>query len=172
MLYVKNLSDVQMLIREKFAGVQMPAELIMLDEALDRVLAEDVAFTEYIPAFDRSTVDGYALKGSDVFGCSDAMPAILKMVGEALMGKHTEIVLQAGQCVSVPTGGEIPQGADAVVMLEDTEDFGDGTIGVRKPCARVPTLFFGGMMVNPAVGSIKKERGFMRWISVPWQHWA
>jgi molybdopterin molybdotransferase len=137
---------------------------------LDRVLAEDVAFTEYIPAFDRSTVDGYALKGSDVFGCSDAMPAILKMVGEALMGKHTEIVLQAGQCVSVPTGGEIPQGADAVVMLEDTEDFGDGTIGVRKPCAPGANLIFRGMMVNPAMGSIKKERGFMRWISVPWQH--
>lgn len=158
MLRVKNLSDVQMLIREKFAGVQMPAELIMLDEALNRVLAEDVACTEYIPAFDRSTVDGYALKGSDVFGCSDAMPAILKMVGEVLMGKHTEIILQAGQCVSVPTGGEIPQGADAVVMLEDTEDFGDGTIGVRKPCAPGANLIFRGDDGKPGDGIYKKGK--------------
>jgi molybdopterin molybdotransferase len=149
MLNVKNLADVHALIEKRFGSYRTDAEKISIDNALNRVLAVDVAASEYVPAFNRSTVDGYAVKSSDIFGCSDAIPAILKLVGEAIMGKHTEMNLDQGQCVSVPTGGEVPDGADAVVMLEDAENFGDGTIGVRKPCTPGTNLIFRGDDVKP-----------------------
>ena len=144
MLTVKNLTDVQLIIQERFGSKRMNAENVPVESILSRVLAADVVAAENVPAFNRSTVDGYAVKGTDIFGCSDAIPAILKMVGESIMGKHTGIILKTGQCVSVPTGGDVPQGADAVVILEDAEDFGDGTIGIRKPCAPGTNLIFRG----------------------------
>ncbi|HOJ00156.1 MAG TPA: molybdopterin molybdotransferase MoeA [Anaerolineaceae bacterium] len=144
MLAVKALADVQMLVKDYFGEIRTAPEMISFENAADRILAEDIIARECVPAFPRATVDGYAVKCSDIFGCSDAIPAMLKLVGEAIMGKHTDRNLDSGQCVSVPTGGEVPEGADAVVMLEDVEDFGDGTIGIRKPVAPGSNLIFPG----------------------------
>ncbi len=149
MLTVQNLADVQTLIKTRFGKIQTSVENVPLDEALDRILAIDLTAGENIPNFTRSTVDGYAVKGSDIFGCTDAIPAILKLVGESVMGESMDIHLEKGQCVSVPTGGVIPQGADTVVMLEDAEVYGDGTIGIRKPCAPGTNLIFRGDDVQP-----------------------
>lgn len=149
MLTVQNLVDVQTLIQKRFGEIRAAVEDVPLEQALDRVLAADLTAKETVPNFTRSTVDGYAVKGSDIFGCSDAIPAVLKLVGESVMGEPANILLEAGQCVSVPTGGEVPQGADAVVMLEDVEVYGDGTVGVRKPCALGNNLIFKGDDVQP-----------------------
>ncbi|MBR1455979.1 MAG: molybdopterin molybdotransferase MoeA [Oscillospiraceae bacterium] len=149
MLEVKTPAEVLAMIRTEFAPLPDRTELVPLAEALGRVLAEAVAAEEYVPDFDRSTVDGYACRAADTFGCSDAIPAILPVAGQVLMGEGADFELSRGECVYVPTGGAIPQGADCAVMIEYTEDYGDGTIGVMKPGAPGMNLIFRGDDVFP-----------------------
>ena len=109
------------------------AERIPLEDSLHRILAEDIVSPTDLPPFNRSTVDGYALKARDTFGASESNPALVTVTGEVLMGLSTDLVVSYGQTVQVPTGGMIPEGADAVLMLEFSEPAGDQTIQVKKP---------------------------------------
>ncbi len=149
MLTIKSIDEVQELIRNHFASLRMPAESIALECALGRCLAEAVIAAEHVPDFNRSTVDGYAVIASDVFGCSESIPALLALVGEVAMGVHTALQLAKGKCAYVHTGSELPALADAVVMLEYAEDFGDGTIAINKPVAPGANLIFRGDDVKP-----------------------
>ena len=162
MLTVKTPDEVFSLIAGAFpCGVR--TENTSLLTACSRVLAEDVMSRDFVPGFDRSTVDGYAVRSADTFGCSDALPAILEKSGEVLMGEDAETELEKGCCVAVPTGGAVPPGADAVVMIEYTEDFGDGTIGVAKSVAPGANMIYKGDDVRP--GRAVLTRG--RKLSVP-----
>ena len=76
------------MIDAEFSPLADCVEAVPLVQAIGRVLAEDVVTTEYVPDFNRSTVDGYALRARDTFGCSDAIPAILPLAGEELMGEE------------------------------------------------------------------------------------
>ena len=156
MLYVKTPEEVLALIKEEFFPLGQ-TELVSLSDALGRILAENIAAEEYVPDFDRSTVDGYAVRASDTFGCTDAIPAILPLQQTVLMGEGADFSLNAGECVAVPTGGAVPKGADGVVMMEYTEDYGDGTIGVSKPAAPGQNLIFRGDDVCP--GKVILHRG-------------
>lgn len=98
-------------------------------------MADDVVSAEFIPNFNRSTVYGFAVKASDIQGSSDAIPAILTCVGETSMGEMTDLIVSYDQCVIVPTGGEVPEDADAVVMLEYVEAIGDHQYAFYKPSA-------------------------------------
>ena len=157
MLHVKTPEEVLALIETEFAPVA-GTELISLTAAMGRVLAEDIAATEYVPDFDRSTVDGYAVRARDTFGCSDAIPAILPLQGEVFMGEGAEFDLNPEECVAVPTGGALPKGADSVVMVEYTEDYGDGTIGISKSAAPGQNMIFRGDDVFPGKVILKKGR--------------
>ena len=157
MLYVKTPEEVLALIESEFNTVAC-AEVVSLSAAMGRVLAEDMVATEYVPDFDRSTVDGYAVRARDTFGCTDAIPAILPLQGEVLMGQGAAFALQPEACVAVPTGGALPQGADSVVMVEYTEDYGDGTIGVAKSVAPGQNMIFRGDDVFPGKVILKKGR--------------
>ena len=148
MLHVKTPEEVLALIEREFSPVE-DAELVSLSAAMGRILAEDIAATEYVPDFDRSTVDGYAVRARDTFGCTDAIPAILPLQGEVLMGEGAEFELNPEECVAVPTGGAVPRGADSVVMIEYTEDYGDGTIGISKSAAPGQNMIFRGDDVYP-----------------------
>ena len=156
MLHVKTPEEVLALIETEFAPVA-GTELVSLSQAMGRVLAEDIAATEYVPDFDRSTVDGYAVRARDTFGCSDAIPAILPLQGEVLMGEGAEFDLNAEECVAVPTGGAVPRGADSVVMVEYTEDYG-GEIGISKPAAPGQNMIFRGDDVYPGKVILQKGR--------------
>ena len=156
MLYVKTPEEVLALIETEFSEVAA-TEVVSLGCAMGRVLAQDIAATEYVPDFDRSTVDGYAVRAKDTFGCTDAIPAILPLQGEVLMGEGAEFALRAGECVAVPTGGAVPQGADSVVMIEYTEDYGDGTIGITKSVAPGQNMIFRGDDVFP--GKVILQKG-------------
>ena len=156
MLHVKTPEEVLALIETEFAPVA-GTELVSLSQAMGRVLAEDIAATEYVPDFDRSTVDGYAVRARDTFGCSDAIPAILPLQGEVLMGEGAEFDLNAEECVAVPTGGAVPRGADSVVMVEYTEDYG-GEIGISKPAAPGQNMIFRGDDVYPGKVVLQKGR--------------
>ena len=157
MLHVKTPEEVLALIESEFGAVA-PMETVSLGSAMGRVLAEDIAATEYVPDFDRSTVDGYALRARDTFGCTDAIPAILPMQGEVLMGEGAEFELNPEECVAVPTGGALPRGADSVVMVEYTEDYGDGTIGISRAVAPGENMIFRGDDVFPGKVILRKGR--------------
>ena len=148
MLEVKTPEEVLRLIEKEFKPLGQ-TESVPLSAALGRVLAEPITAQEYVPDFDRSTVDGYACRAADTFGCSDAIPAILNLAGEVLMGQGADFALSRDSCVYVPTGGAIPKGADCAVMLEYTEDYGDGTVGIMKPGAPGMNLIFRGDDVFP-----------------------
>ena len=156
MLHVKTPEEVLALIETEFAPVA-GTELVSLASAMGRVLAKDIAATEYVPDFDRSTVDGYAVRARDTFGCSDAIPAILPLQGEVLMGEGAEFDLNTEECVAVPTGGAVPRGADSVVMIEYTEDYG-GEIGISKPAAPGQNMIFRGDDVYPGKVILQKGR--------------
>ena len=127
MLNVITLEEALALIRREFVPAAAP-ERVPLGRALGRTLAEDVLAQEYVPDFDRSTVDGYALRARDTFGCSDAIPAILTRQGSIRMGEGAGFVLQEGCCASIPTGGALPQGADSVELLCRAESFAVGLV--------------------------------------------
>jgi molybdopterin molybdotransferase len=108
-------------------------EMVPLEQCTGRVLAAPVAADTDIPGFDRSVVDGYAVRSSDITGASDAFPALLRCVGRVAMGTGTtNCAVRTGECVYIPTGGVLPEGADAVVMVEYTENTGD-TVLMKKP---------------------------------------
>lgn len=157
MLEVKSPEEVWTLIGEEFIPFSEYSEEIDLSDAICRVLAEDIVTTEYVPDFNRSTVDGYAVRARDTFGCSDAIPAILPVTGEVLMGEDAKEPLAPETCVYVPTGGAVPEGADSVVMIEYTEDYGDGTIGVAKAVAPGQNMIYRGDDVYP--GKVILEKG-------------
>jgi len=97
------------------------SESIDVISSLDRVLAEEIIAPHPLPEFQRTTVDGYAVRARDTFGASDSLPAYLTLLGEVPMGNAPSFQIDAGQCASIHTGGMLPNGADAVVMLEYTQ---------------------------------------------------
>lgn len=110
-------------------------ETILTARALGRVLAEDVISKVDVPNFDRSTMDGFAVRARDTFGASEGMPAYLSVAGEIMMGQAALTEIAPGQAVKIATGGMLPPEADAVVMVEYTEDLGSGEIAVVRPVA-------------------------------------
>ncbi len=111
------------------------SETVATAEAYDRTLREAIAAPHPLPPFDRSTVDGFALRAKDTFGASPSLPAYLKVVGEVEMGKPAQQELAAEQAIVVHTGGMIPPGSDAVVMLEDTQFTREDEVEVLRAVA-------------------------------------
>ena len=110
-------------------------EEILVSNAFDRVLAQDVKALISVPEFDRSTVDGYAVIASDTGGACDSIPTFLKVVGESKMGEACDIEIKSGECVYVPTGSMLPKNSNACVMVEHTENITDDKIAVYEAVA-------------------------------------
>jgi molybdopterin molybdotransferase len=108
-------------------------ESVSLAEALHRVPAGPVLAPAALPGFDRSTVDGFAVRAADTFGASAGLPSYLDLLGAVRMGAAPDVAVRAGGCVAMPTGGVLPAGADAVVMVEYTAETMPGTIEVTRP---------------------------------------
>ena len=117
----------------RFAPVGV--EEVDLPAALDRVLAAALPAPENVPAFPRSSMDGYDVRAADTFGASVAAPQYLDIKGEVPMGAAPARPVGIGETLRVPTGAMLPPGADAVVMLEYTAEHPDGTLEVRRPVA-------------------------------------
>lgn len=108
-------------------------ESLPLNKCCDRLLAEDIISPENIPAFIRSSVDGYAVDCEDTFGSSESLPGMLEYTGEIIMGSEPDFTIGSGQCAWIPTGGMLPSGSNAVVMVEYTEKLDDKTILTSRP---------------------------------------
>ena len=111
------------------------SEEISLQEAHGRILAEDVISNFNIPPFDRSTVDGYAVKSEDSFGAEENLPVHLRLVGAVNIGELPTMNILRGEMAEIATGAPIPHGADAVIMVEDTERKNE-TVDVFSPVAK------------------------------------
>jgi molybdopterin molybdotransferase len=126
-------------VSEALAGFRpahrTPVEHVELADALHRVPAADVPAPGPLPGFIRSTVDGYAVRAADTYGASDGLPSYLDLLGAVRMGAAPEVAVRPGGCVAMPTGGVLPDGADAVVMVEYTAETMPGTIEVTRPVA-------------------------------------
>lgn len=104
-------------------------------QAYNMVAAEDIHSPECLPSFSRSTVDGFAVNSSDTFGASEGFPAYLNLQGQILMGEEPSFILETGFAAGVPTGGMLPKGSDAVVMLEHVQQIDGAMIEVLRPVA-------------------------------------
>jgi molybdopterin molybdotransferase len=111
------------------------AETVALRDALRRVPSEPVTAPHPLPGFARSTVDGYAVRAADTYGVSEGLPGYLTLTGTVRMGTEPDTAVTPGTAVTMPTGGAIPPGADAVVMVEYTAEAMPGTIEVVRPVA-------------------------------------
>ena len=116
-----TLDEAKEAILQNFKHKPSAIEKVPLLEAYNRVLAQDVIATLNIPPFNRSTVDGYAVKAEDTFGADENKPVKLKVCGTVKIGELPTVTVKSGNAAEIVTGAPIPQGANAVVMVEYTE---------------------------------------------------
>lgn len=135
LLNVDTIEEVNSKIEKQFSKIKRKFEMISIHEARGRILGEDLISDIHLPEFSRSVVDGYGVKASDSFGSSETMPTFFTLVGSVEMGDMSDISIQDGETVYIPTGGMIPEGVDAVVMIEYTEILDENLITVHKPAA-------------------------------------
>jgi molybdopterin molybdotransferase len=132
---VVTIEEAKDIIKNNF-NRSLGYEEVNIAECCGRILSEDLYSHENIPGFRRSTVDGYAVNSKEIAGANEAIPALMDYVGEVHMGAAPERdITFPGQCIYVPTGGMLPQGADAVAMIEYTEKLDDNTILINSPAA-------------------------------------
>lgn len=120
-----DVADVLALLEERI--VPLPPESIATQDAASRVVVESVTSPVDLPGFDRSAMDGYALRGEDTFGATDYAPLRFEIIGSALPGEPFDGSIGKDQAVRITTGAPIPDGADAVLMVESTAAGDDPT---------------------------------------------
>ncbi|MDQ7027568.1 MAG: molybdopterin molybdotransferase MoeA [Anaerolineae bacterium] len=111
------------------------SEMLQTIATINRVLITPLQSPIDLPAFHRSTMDGYAVKAADTFGATDALPSYLQVIGQVHMGEVPSLTIQSGEAAEIHTGAMIPSGADAVVMIERTQLVGTGALEVLAPVA-------------------------------------
>ncbi len=155
LLHVHHVSDVKEIMKKEFKPIDKLID-IPITKAVNRVLGEDIKSNEDVPGFHRSTVDGYAIKAKNSYGATEAMPSFFTVIGSVEMGKMAEHKISNGEAMYVPTGGMLPEGADAVVMIEDVEVM-DTLLNVYKQVAPRENVIFKGEDVTK--GQIILEKG-------------
>jgi molybdopterin molybdotransferase len=129
-----SIMEAKRILQEVFKP-QLKVEKVSLDEGMGRIAAQDIHAIEQVPNFSRSTKDGYALNAKDTHGASEALPGLLGLREEILMGKETTFTLDKGQSAYIPTGGMLPEGADAVLMIEYADLLSDDELLAFKEVA-------------------------------------
>ena len=123
---VVSVDEALRIIEEKTGGVRpLGVEKVSVEESLGRVLAENIVARVDSPPFDRSTVDGYAVRAEDTYNATEMEPVELRVVGACRVGEAPGGGIRRGECMEISTGAPIPPGADAVVMVEYTKRDGD-----------------------------------------------
>ncbi|MGL5644278.1 hypothetical protein, partial [Cetobacterium sp.] len=122
---------------------ELKIEEVLLKNSLNKIIAENIVSNIDLPSFNRSTVDGYAVKAKDIYGASEFSPIPLKNIGDAKMGEENISKIELGQCMYIPTGGMLPVGADAMVMIEDCEALGEEIL-VNKGVAQLSNIIVKG----------------------------
>ncbi|MGB9853458.1 MAG: gephyrin-like molybdotransferase Glp [Candidatus Bathyarchaeales archaeon] len=150
-----TLEEARKAIHQNFEAKPLGIEEIPLLEACNRVLAEDITATLDIPPFNRSTVDGYAVKAEDTFGAEESRPVKLRLCGTVNVGEIPKITVDHGTAAEIMTGAPIPEGADAVIMVEHTERK-NGEIHVYSAVAKDENVMKAGADIKKGETVIKK----------------
>ena len=154
---VVSVQEAREKVMEIFKDYEFEVEKVPILECSDRILAEDIHSNINVPEFNRSTVDGFAIKSKDSHGASESVPSLFNILGEVHMGEVTEYCIQSGQAVYVPTGGMIPEGADGVVMIEYTEKLDESNLMVYKSISFNENVILKGDDIK--VGETALEKG-------------
>jgi molybdenum cofactor synthesis domain-containing protein len=115
------------------------SESVSIDDAVNRILSQDLVSVMNVPPFNRASMDGYAVKAKDTFGAGQFKPKLLKIIGEIHAGEKAINKIKTGECLQISTGAMMPDGADAVMMVEDTER-DDDKVKIFKsvtPCSNI-----------------------------------
>jgi putative molybdopterin biosynthesis protein len=150
-----SLDEAKQIIKQNFSPEPVGAERVSLSEAHDRVLAEDVVAPMDVPPFDRSTVDGYAVRAIDTFGADEDRPVALKFCGQITVGESPSIVVEKGMAAEIATGAPLPKGADAVVMVEYSNRRDDG-VYIQRPVSKGENMMEAGSDIREGEKILKK----------------
>jgi molybdopterin molybdotransferase len=134
-LQLMSVEDVLALCRRISPAPVTPTRRVALLDALGRVAAADVVSTVAVPGFARSAMDGYAVRAEDTFDASADSPVSLRVIGEVPVGAAATVTVGRREAAEIGTGGMMPEGADAVVMVEHTEQLDDQTILIIRRVA-------------------------------------
>lgn len=127
-------------------------ESARLEGCLDRIVSSDIVAMENLPALNRSCMDGYAVRAAETFGASEGNPGYLELACSAAIDEVVAQSLLPGECVGIATGGSLPPGADAVLMVEHTQLLGQTTVEIRKTVTPGENVMLAGE--DAAVGSV------------------
>jgi molybdopterin molybdotransferase len=120
----------------KHTPLKRPSEITLpIGDSYGMITSKDIISPEDLPAFNRSTVDGFAVNSTDTFGATESLPSYLIVKTEIFMGEEPEFKLKKGEVAKIATGGMLPEGADSVIMLEHTQQVDEKMIEVVKPVA-------------------------------------
>jgi len=120
-----SVEDALKKLQEYYVAEPLGSEEILVDKSLGRVLSEDIVSMVDVPGFDRATMDGFAVIAEDTFSAQEDKPVKLKIVGKVEAGEKPEVELRGGEAVEIATGAPVPKGADAVVIVEQTDQKDD-----------------------------------------------
>ena len=130
-----NVQTLEQVMERAGAVAPLASEEVTLEQARGRALAADLCAPHDLPGFDRSTMDGYAVISRDTYGAGESAPAYLELAGEVRMGEAPAFALAPGRCGAIGTGGMLPAGADAVVMVEHTRRLEQEMVEVTRSVA-------------------------------------
>jgi putative molybdopterin biosynthesis protein len=149
------LDKAKQIIAENFSPKPVGKESVSLEHAYNRILAEDVVAPIDVPPFDRSTVDGYAVRAEDTFGADEDRPITLKLCGRVKVGEPPKVTVEKGTTAETVTGAPLPEGADAVVMLEDTVQK-ENTVLVHTAVSRGENVMKAGSDIHRGETALRK----------------
>jgi len=152
-----KIEEARRIFYEALPAASLPSESIPVQRSLNRILAEDVRAETSVPSFAKSAMDGYAVVAEDTFGVSSTNPSLLKLIGESKIGESPRILLQRGETAAIATGAPVPQGANAVVMIENTKRLETGDVEIYSPVAPGENVSQVGEDVKQ--GTVVLERG-------------
>jgi molybdopterin molybdotransferase len=152
-----RIEEARRIFYEALQTVSLPSETISVQGSLNRILAEDVGADASVPAFEKSAMDGYAVVAEDTFGSSQTNPSLLKLVGESKIGELPTKTLRKGETIAIATGAPVPQGANAVVMVENTKRLDTGDVEMYAAVAPGENISHIGEDVKQ--GTVVLERG-------------
>lgn len=150
--------EARALLLSHLSAPQPASETVGVIASLGRVTAEDILAPHPLPEFPRSTVDGFAVRARDTFGASESLPAYLTLIGEVPMGDTPAFEVGAGQCALIHTGGMLPPGTDAIVMLEYTQSARVGEMEIQRAVAEGENVIRVGEDVAAETVVISKGR--------------
>lgn len=153
-----SVEEAQKRLMKNFSNFHLEVEEVHILDCTNRVLAEDIISDINVPEFNRSTVDGYAIRSQDSHGASQTVPSLLNIIGEVKMGEIPDKAIKAGEAMYVPTGGMVPQGADGVIMIEDTEKLDGESLMVYKSISAHENIIYKGDDIKEGEIALKKGR--------------